>query len=116
MTHTLQIEQIEQIELTISNVNDNLTKQEREALKELQEDRDLVIRKADKGKTLVLMDKDYCCDTLVMKHHLSTNAYQKVDSNSDKRVFNNLKILIKKHKSCLSKNEMKYILNSNWKP
>ena len=61
------------------------------------------------------MDKDYYCDTLVMKHHLRTSTYQNVDSDSDKRVFNSLKILIKKHESCLTKNEMKYILNSNWK-
>ena len=61
------------------------------------------------------MDKDYYCGTLVMKQHLSTSTYQKVDSSSDKRVFNNLKFLIKKHESCLTKNEMKYILNSNWK-
>ena len=94
-------------------MNDNLTKQERKALKELQEAQDLVIRKADKGNTLVLMDKDYYCNTLVMKHHLNTSTYEKVDSDSDKRVFNNLKSLIKKHESCLTKNELKYILNSN---
>ena len=86
---------LEQIEPIINDVNDNLTKQERKALKELQEDQDLVITKADKGNTLVLMDKDYYCNTLVMKHHLNTSTYQKVDSNSDKRVFNNLKLLIK---------------------
>ena len=86
---------LEQIEPTISDVNDNLTKQERKALKELQEDQDLVIRKADKGNTLVLMDKDYYCNTLVMKHHVNTKTYQIVDSNSDKRVFNNLKFLTK---------------------
>ena len=45
------------------------------------------------------MDKDYYCGTLVMKQHLSTSTYQKVNSDSDKRVFNNLKILIKKHES-----------------
>ena len=79
---------LEQIEPSINDVNDNLTKQELRALKELQEDQDLVIRKADKGNTLVVMDKDYCCNTLVMKHHLNTSTSQKVDSNSDKRVFN----------------------------
>ena len=61
------------------------------------------------------MDKDYYCNALVMKHHLNTSTYQKVDSNSDKRVFNNLKFLIKTHESCLTKNEMRYIFNSNWK-
>ena len=86
---------LEQVEPTISDVNDNLTKQERKSLKELQEDQDLVIRKADKGNTLVLKDKDYYCNTLVMKHHLSTKTYQIVGSNSDKRVFNNLKFLTK---------------------
>ena len=84
----------------INNVNDNLAKQERKALKELQEDQDLVIRKADKGNTLMVMDEDYYCNTLVMKHHLDTSTYQKVDSNSDKRVFSNLKFLIKKHEAC----------------
>ena len=88
-----------QIEPTINNVNDNLTKQERRALKESQEDQNVVIRKADKGNTLVLMDKDYYFNTLVMKHHLNTGTYQKADSNIDKRVFNNLKLLIKKHES-----------------
>ena len=70
--------------MTNNDVNGNLTKQERRALTQLQEDQDLVIRKADKGNTLVLMDKDYYFNTLVMKHHLNTGTYQKVDSNSDK--------------------------------
>ena len=48
-----------------------------------------------------------------MKHHLNTSTYEKVDSDTDKRVFNNLKSLIKKHESCLTMNELKYILNSN---
>ena len=86
---------LEQAEPTINDVNDNLTKQKRKALKELQENQDLVIRKADKGSTLVLMNKDYYCNTLVMKQHLNTCTYQKVDSNNDKLVFNNLKFLIK---------------------
>ena len=42
------------------------------------------------------MDKDYYCDTLVMKHHFSASTYQKVDSHSDKRVFNNLNLNLNK--------------------
>ena len=80
----------------------------------MQEDQDLFIRKVDK-RTLLLMDKDCYCDTLIVKDHLNASTYQKVDSNGDKRVFNNLKLIIKKLESCLTKNEMKYILNSNWK-
>ena len=93
--------------MTNNDVNGNLTKQERRALTQLQEDQDLVIRKADKGNTLVLMDKDYYFNTLVLKHHLNTSTYQKVDSDSDNRVLNNLKLLINKYESCLTKNESK---------
>ena len=94
--------------MTNNDVNGNLTKQERRALTQLQEDQDLVIRKADKGNTLVLMDKDYYFNTLVVKHHLNTSTYQKVDSDSDNRVLNNLKLLINKYESCLTKNENKF--------
>ena len=93
--------------MTNNDVNGNLTKQERRALTQLQEDQDLVIRKADKGNTLVLMDKDYYFNTLVVKHHLNTSTYQKVDSDSDNRVLNNLKLQINKYESCLTKNESK---------
>ena len=93
--------------MTNNDVNGNLTKQERRALTQLQEDQDLVIRKADKGNTLVLKDKDYYFNTLVVKHHLNTSTYQKVDSDSDNRVLNNLKLLINKYESCLTKNESK---------
>ena len=85
---------LEQIEPTISNVNGSLANQKLKALKELEENQDLVIRKTDKGNTLVLMDKDHYCNALVMKHHLNTSTCQKV-VNSDKRVLNNLKFVIK---------------------
>ena len=42
---------LEQVQPTIDAVNDNLTKKVRKALKELQDDQDLVKRKADKGNT-----------------------------------------------------------------
>ena len=42
---------LEQVEPTIDAVNDNFTKKVRRALKELQDDQDLVKRKADKGNT-----------------------------------------------------------------
>ena len=63
----------------------------------------VVIRKVDKSKTLVLMAKDYYYNTLVMKNHLYTSAYQKIDSNSDKLVFNNLNFLINKTKILFNK-------------
>ena len=51
------LKHIEQIEANINDVNGNLGKQKRRLLKELQEDQKLVIRKADKGSTIALMDE-----------------------------------------------------------
>ena len=44
---------LEQIEPTIDDINYNLTKHERKALKKLQEYQNLVIRKADIGNILI---------------------------------------------------------------
>ena len=65
---------LEQIEPSINNVNDNLTKQERKGLKELQEDQNVFIRKADKCNTFVLINKDYYSNRLVM-NTISIQAY-----------------------------------------
>ena len=88
---------LEQIEPPINVVNENLTKQECKALKELQKDQNLVIRKAGKGNILVITEKHYYWNAL--KHHLSTSTHQKVNTNSVKYVFGNLKSLIKKNKT-----------------
>ena len=88
---------LEQIEPPINVVNENLTKQECKALKELQKDQNLVIRKAGKGNILVITEKHYYWNAL--KHHLSTSTYQKVNTNSVKCVFGNLKSLTKKNKT-----------------
>lgn len=57
-------------------------------MKELQEDQNLVVIKADKGNTVVLIYKGYYCTTLVMKHimkHLNTSRFQTLDSGIEKR-------------------------------
>ena len=86
---------LEKIEASINDVNKTPIKQERKALKELQYHQNIVKRKTDKGNALVLMEKGYCCNTLIMNHHLSTKNH-KEDSNRDKRALNNLKFVIKK--------------------
>ena len=48
-------------------------------MKELQEDQNLVVIKADKGNIVVLIYKGYYCTTLVMKHILWNISIQ-VDS------------------------------------
>ena len=74
----------------------------------LKADETLVIRKAGKGNDPLLMKKDSYCNTIVMKRHPNTSTYEKVNSNSDIRIFSNLKSLVKNYESFLTKNETKY--------
>ena len=94
---------------------DNLTQGEKIALKELKTAQDIVIKKADKGNILVVMDTEFYRDKLVMKDHLSTDTYQKVEPYADKSVMKDLQNLLDKHKNNLTDHEFKYVLNPNWK-
>ena len=72
------------------------------------------MKPTDKGGGLVLMDKSYCRDSLVVKGHLDSNVYQEVPRNSDKEVFEKLKFLVEKYRSNLSKREVAYLTNFKW--
>ena len=57
---------------------------------------DITLKSKDKGGGLVLMDKSYYRDSLVIKEHLDSNIYQEVPLDSDKKVFQKLKSLVEK--------------------
>ena len=62
---------------------------------------DLIIKSKYKVYGLVLMDKSYYWDSLVIKEHLDSNVYQEVPLESDKKVFQKLKSLVEKYRSNL---------------
>ena len=97
------IEQIESAEPTENVIHDNLTCEERTALQQLNTTRDFIIKKADKGNELIILDTEYYRDILVLRDHLSNaNTYQVVDSNTDFQVVKDLKTLMEKH-HCLTR-------------
>ena len=57
---------------------DNLNPLERNALDELKAFDDIVVKKADKGNTLVVMDRHFYRDKLVLQDHLLQDTYRKV--------------------------------------
>ncbi|CAH2221128.1 Hypothetical predicted protein [Pelobates cultripes] len=64
--------------LTTSEVlHDNLTAQQRKALKELNTDRNIIIKPSDKGGNVVIMDRDHYID-MCMEHLKDTSAYRKL--------------------------------------
>ena len=57
----------------VRNFSDNLTRHERVALSELRDlcNNEVILKKADKGNTLVMMDREYYRDKLVLSDHLN---------------------------------------------
>ena len=53
-------------------------------------DPDIVIKKADKGNVLLLMDKEFYRDKLVLQDHLYTSTYCPTHSSADKETFSYL--------------------------
>ena len=79
------LKSIENIETECKPFNSNISKDEQEALQELITNRNIIIKRTDKGRGLVLMDKTYYCDHLVNKKHLHCNVYKELPLNSDKK-------------------------------
>ena len=109
------ITRINATEPTAVHTEDNLSSTERQALLELKSTNDVIIKKADKGNTLVIMDTEFYRDKIVISDHLNTDTYSIAPQNADRKVYCNLKKLVEKHKNCFTNKEVSFILNDNWK-
>ena len=109
------IRTIENLEPDKTSREDNLTKEERKALQELRNDDRIIIKEADKGGALVIMNKQFYENKLVMEDHLNdSTTYTKVDKDIDKNTTKKLGELVKKHEKCLTKKEIDYVKNNDW--
>ena len=59
----------------------NLSTEEKTALKQMTEDEEIIIRTDHKGGCLVIMNKYFHRDKLVILEHLSTDTYVEKDIN-----------------------------------
>ena len=108
------VSKIERCDPISKDTQMNLTCGERKALDTLKNADDVVIKKADKGNVLVIMDREFYRQKLVLQDHLHTACYTKVDTDSDESVFEDLCTLLDKHSKCLTVKERTYISNSDW--
>ena len=65
---------LESLEPEHINTSDNVTNAERKALEEFKNNPDIIIKKADKTSIMVIMDKDYYKEKLVVADHLATET------------------------------------------
>ena len=108
------INKLEPIALEMPN---NISIEEERAMKELisLSRSQIEIKKADKTSTFVIMDKNDYNNQLVTQCHLSTDAYEQVENNIDRKVYKNLTDFCAKHQESLTNNERKVILDDDWK-
>ena len=61
------------------------------------------------------MYKEYYINHIVLNAHLSNPIYKPKPTNTDQKIFQNLRKLVDKHSLNLAKKENEYVLNSAWK-
>ena len=86
----------------------NLTKEESTALKRLRENGDIIIKEADKGSGVVIMNKEF----YVRKIDLllsDTTTYREISENLDTTIMKKMKSFTTKHKRILTKKEAQFI-------
>ena len=92
----------------------NIKLEERNALKELSENRNLTIKEADKGSAVVLMDSNFYRKK-IENILLNENAYERLSTNNDNKVMSKLKKLVNTYKNILTEKEAKYLTSFEFK-
>ena len=110
------ISTISKITPSIKTTPDNLNYEERKALEEIKKlcETSIIIKKADKSNTLVIMERNDYENKLVLADHLHTSTYERADDGANQEVHKKLIKLCEKHNTCITGNEKKAILKEDW--
>ncbi|XP_062601156.1 uncharacterized protein LOC134262845 [Saccostrea cucullata] len=94
--------------LAETNVKSNISRKEQNALKDLSEDSSIIIKEADKGGAIVIMDRDHYKE-MVMSQLQDDQFYKKLDQNGDRQTMRRIERLTKKFAGEFTKNEIDYL-------
>ena len=92
----------------IKNAKSNLSRSERDGLKKLKENKDIIIKEADKGGCVVIMNRSHY-QKMVMDQLGNVNTYKITTPKCDKKVMTKLERYVTKYKSILSDKERTYL-------
>lgn len=88
----------------------NLSKNEISALKSLPMDENIVIKEADKGGAVVIMDSDFY-KSKILDMLNNDEFYSEINENQDKKTLQKIRKLTQKYPSALTKKEEDFITN-----
>ena len=92
----------------------NLTKSERKGLQELKVNKDIIIKEADKGGCVVVMDTQHYVN-MIMSQLSDKKTYQTTKSNCDKKVMENLSEFAKRYEKVLTGKEKQFLTKFRFK-
>ena len=92
----------------------NLNKKEWDGLQMINNDKDLVIKQSDKGGACVVMDADFYLSKM-LEILSDGNTYKLLGQNIDNKVFKNIEKLTNEHSDELTKHEIGFLTNPNYK-
>jgi hypothetical protein len=86
----------------------NTTYKERKALEELRNNHNIIIKEADKGGAIVIMDRDYY-EEKIAETLADIDTYKEISNNVDKITVNKINKLVQKYELMLTKKEKDYL-------
>ena len=95
---------IEHVDPNYKIFTENLTKEERASITKLRENGNIILKKRDKGGGWVIMNKEYYVNHIVLNSHSDNPIYKAIPSNTDQKVFQNLRKVVDKYSSKLTVN------------
>jgi hypothetical protein len=92
----------------------NVSLHERKAITLLQQKDNIIIKEADKGSAIVVMDKDYYQEKIndVLN---DSDTYVEIPTNRDSSIHNKIKKMVNKYSNELTKNEKHYLTHFEYK-
>ena len=96
------------------NSKNNLSKSDMKGLKELKENEKIVIKEADKGGCVVIMDTSHYVNMVMMQLN-DKKTYQTTKNDCDTKVMKKLNDLVKKYEKVLTEKEAKFLSKFSFK-
>ena len=86
----------------------NVNNEERKAIDGLKRRTRLIIKKADKGASVVLMDKEFYIER-TLEIISDTSAYEKIHADADNKLVKSISNLVLRYNSELTENKIKFL-------
>ena len=102
------VDHISNIPLETTQVRDNLNKTEREAIKSLINNDNIVIKESDKGSSVCVMNAEYY-QQKIMDLLCDTSFYVQLPDNADSLTMIRIRKLVKDHSAELTPKEQQYL-------